>query len=356
MRRRTQRTREIPFSFDSFLDVVANVVGIIIRLILVVWVGARSYDSVKNAALADKSAKVSADLAAIEKITDPMELELVKHRQELERSQARLLEQLRELQDNQEKSKQVEGRLGTLLAQYRGLEQEQAGVEQAAAGQERNYQGAELTLAELRQRREKLSAEIRDVERMPTPKKVLRYRTPVSKPVHSEEFFFECRQGRVTFIDVSSLVADMRQAVEQNVDALRNQWEYTDVTAVVGAFRLRYTIDRQRDFTETLGGGAPDPNGRIIPRLVGWVAEPLASPRGETPGEALAEGSQFRQVVDRLDPQTSVVTFWIYSDSFALYRQLRDYLCDHDVVVAGRPLPEGYPIACSRRGSVSLGQ
>ena len=33
------------FSFDSFLDVVANVVGIIIRLILVVWVGARSYDS-----------------------------------------------------------------------------------------------------------------------------------------------------------------------------------------------------------------------------------------------------------------------------------------------------------------------
>ena len=40
-RRRTQR--EIPFSFDSFLDVVANVVGIILRLILVAWVGARSY-------------------------------------------------------------------------------------------------------------------------------------------------------------------------------------------------------------------------------------------------------------------------------------------------------------------------
>src|ERR1700740_2756797 len=45
MLRRRRRTREIPFSFDSFLDVVANVVGIIIRLILVVWVGARSYSS-----------------------------------------------------------------------------------------------------------------------------------------------------------------------------------------------------------------------------------------------------------------------------------------------------------------------
>ena len=40
MLRRRRRSREIPFSFDSFLDVVANVVGIIIRLILVVWVGA----------------------------------------------------------------------------------------------------------------------------------------------------------------------------------------------------------------------------------------------------------------------------------------------------------------------------
>src|SRR2546426_1102346 len=43
MIRRRRPVREIAFSFDSFLDVVANVVGIIIRLILVAWVGARSY-------------------------------------------------------------------------------------------------------------------------------------------------------------------------------------------------------------------------------------------------------------------------------------------------------------------------
>ena len=42
-RRRRRCEREIAFSFDSFLDLVANVVGIIIRLILVAWVGARTY-------------------------------------------------------------------------------------------------------------------------------------------------------------------------------------------------------------------------------------------------------------------------------------------------------------------------
>ena len=42
MIRRRRPVREIAFSFDSFLDVVTNVVGIILRLILVAWVGARA--------------------------------------------------------------------------------------------------------------------------------------------------------------------------------------------------------------------------------------------------------------------------------------------------------------------------
>ena len=50
------------------------------------------------------------------------------------------------------------------------------------------------------------------------------------------------------------------------------------------------------------------------------------------------------------------MTFWVYPDSFALYRQLRDYLYDREVVVAGRPLPEGVPVSGSKRGSVSRGQ
>ena len=45
-RRRRRQEKEIAFSFDSFLDLVANVVGIIIRLILVAWVGARTYTGV----------------------------------------------------------------------------------------------------------------------------------------------------------------------------------------------------------------------------------------------------------------------------------------------------------------------
>ena len=53
----------------------------------------------------------------------------------------------------------------------------------------------------------------------------------------------------------------------------------------------------------------------------------------------------------------TVVTFFVYPDSFAAFRQLRDYLYERDVVVAGRPLPIGAPItASSKNGTRSRGQ
>src|SRR5262245_49189248 len=95
MIRRRRRAREIPFSFDSFLDIVANVVGIIIRLILVVWVGARSYSSLKPQLKARTLAQPIASTAAS---TDPLQAELDEHRLELARVQDQLVAQLRQLQ------------------------------------------------------------------------------------------------------------------------------------------------------------------------------------------------------------------------------------------------------------------
>src|SRR5881275_3177075 len=89
MIRRRRTTREIPFSFDSFLDIVANVVGIIIRLILVVWVGARTYGTMVE------TAPPPADAPVYE---DPLRGELALRRAALADAEARLLAQLRQFQ------------------------------------------------------------------------------------------------------------------------------------------------------------------------------------------------------------------------------------------------------------------
>jgi hypothetical protein len=168
---------------------------------------------------------------------------------------------------------------------------------------------------------------------------------------------FECRSGRVAFIDIAGLVADIKSGMEAKAKVLQSQWEVSDVTHPIGPFRLRYTMERQRGAMDALtSGSTPAGESGFRYGLSEWQVEAVASVRGETASEALAPRSQFRQIVDLLDPQQTVVTFWIYPDSFALFRQLRDYLYDHELEVAGRPLPEGVPIMSSRHGTVSRGQ
>jgi hypothetical protein len=354
MIRRRRPVREIAFSFDSFLDIVANVVGVIIRLILVVWVGARSYSSLQTlhrpTASAEPASSVQADPA------DPVQAEMARHRRELAEAQERLLAQLRRLQELDEVPDRPQAHLAALTAREKQLAAEHAALEHTQASAQDTRHQAALTSAELRQRSQKLAEEIRALEQLPPATRTLHYRTPISRPVHSEELFFECNRGRVTFIDVAGLIAEIRDGLEERGRQLRTRWEVSDTTAPVGAFRLRFTIERQRSLGDGVASTAPSESGSFRYGLTGWQVEPAAFPRGEPAETALAEGSQFRQIVDTLDPQMTTVTFWVYPDSFDLFRRLRDYLYDRDVVVAGRPLPPGVPIASSRSGTLSQGQ
>src|SRR5437867_983182 len=120
MFRRRRPVREIPFSFDSFLDIVANVLGIIIRLILVVWVGARSYSSLVVAPEASPQAEEQASQKSMP--ADPLEDELASYRRQLAQAQKALLEQLRELQVSETSQSQVQAQLTALEAEHEQLQ------------------------------------------------------------------------------------------------------------------------------------------------------------------------------------------------------------------------------------------
>ena len=258
-----------------------------------------------------------------------------------------MLEQLRQLKLTEDQQEEVEHEITSLDSRRQELDRVSATVEHDAKARADSVQVVTVSFQELRQRQEKLTRELKDLEKQPSLKQMLRYRTPVSHPVQNEELLFECAAGRVTFLDIATLLAEMKDSLEEKGKLLHNMWEVSDVTRPAGAFRLRYTIERQRDTLDTAFGAAtPSAHGQFSYGLSEWVAEPLVPVRGENASAALAKGSQFRLLVDALDPQQSVVTFWVYPDSFALYRQLRDYLYEHDITVAGRPLPEGMPISC----------
>jgi hypothetical protein len=353
MIRRRRPRREIEFSFDSFLDVVANVVGIILRLILVAWLGARSY---KPAVPPPPAAEFAPeDIAALKEPKDPLSPELERQRQELARTQALLLEQLKQYESERGQLALSERELADLRARLADLYGQKNALEGSEKEKGRGLQVAALTAAELRERGRRVMEEIEALRRNPPPKQTLRYRTPISRPLQSEEWMFECRRGRVTLIDIGTLVEEAMRGMRASSDQLRDRWELREVTAPVGAFRLRYIIERERGATDFLGT-SPGPGGSFRIGLSEWELEPVDPRRGETLEAALAPTSEFRRVVDHIEPRQAAVTMWVYPDSFPLFRRLRDYLYDHDIVVAGRPIPEGNPIAASRRGTASRGQ
>jgi hypothetical protein len=107
------------FSFDSFLDVVANVVGVIIRLILVVWVGARSYTAAMNKLPPPPPDSPRVSTAPIMPEPPPQSSgEVARRRTELEELETRLAEQARGLGLLRQQT-QAAGRIAAVTARRR---------------------------------------------------------------------------------------------------------------------------------------------------------------------------------------------------------------------------------------------
>jgi hypothetical protein len=355
MIRRRRPTREIPFSFDSFLDVVANVVGIILRLILVTWVGARAYHGMQMAVAPPVPA--IEEPVALPEPEEPLTPELERQRQALAESQAKLLIELRQFEKVRIEETTLRTDLAAVAARADHVANERAALTSNGADLDRSRQTVALSLTEIQARNLRLLEELEALKRAPSAKQTLRYRTPISHPLQSEEIYFECKNGRITLIDVGSMLEEVKRVARDKTELLRTTWEVRDLTAPVGAFRLRYTIEREREGLDGAGIQArPNEQATFQYGVSGWEVVPIVADRGETEAAALEKGSAFRRIADSLDPNQTAVTMWVYPDSFALYRHLRDFLHDRDVTVAGRPLPDGAPIASSRHGTVSRGQ
>ena len=353
MARRRRPHREIAFSFDSFLDVVANVVGIILKLILVAWVGGRSYKA--NMPTTDLAPiPVLAEPAPMPAPTDGRQPMFVQHRREIGAQQKALLGREAERESMRTVAGQLRLDLKALSAKCQEAEKQVGSVSEEIKRKAKVIHSVVLGEKELAERAAKLVAEADTLRTLPSPRKEFRYRTPISAAILTHELMFECKAGRVTLIDTERLLGIMRRDSKAQAEQLRSQWELSPTTAPVGPFRLRYTLERERSALSGPATGTPV-DGAFRYTRTRWEVEPIAAERGESADKALAEGSDFRTVIDKMDKKT-VVVLWVYPDSFVLYRQLRDHMHDRDIVVAGRPLPEGVPIASSRTGTVSRGQ
>src|SRR4051794_15133103 len=168
MSRRRRPRREIAFSFESFLDVVANVVGIIIRLILVAWIGAKSYKAVVDVPPPPPPPAALADPEPLPEPTDPRLDQIARRREELTREEQQALAKRRRDEQRIHDEAEALRRQALELAEKREqLEQAQADLAVKAGERGKAAKAVLLSVEELQKRSEKLAAELKKVEQRP---------------------------------------------------------------------------------------------------------------------------------------------------------------------------------------------
>ncbi|MFM8378705.1 MAG: hypothetical protein ACKOB1_05190 [Planctomycetia bacterium] len=317
---------------DSFLDVVTNIDGILIILVMVV--GGRVQQIVLSAApqARAKAAELEREIEERDQAVALVESEI-----------AELAEQARTVATAAAYAGESRVALATAVAAAKvefAKRKDSADKERIAAAE------AAARRKELEAEIERCTLEAEGIAHAPvTAKEVLAYPTPIARTVTGEELHFQIDQGRIAYIPLVELFELAKTQTRRHSGSLTTMAQRIETVGPVQDFSLDYVIDVKID----------QARGQVLVRSREWVVRPAGPGLGETLDEALRPQSRFRRVLGDIRPETTV-TLWCYPDSFEQFRALREELHRLGIPTAGRPMPEGAPIGGSTEGSKSVVQ
>jgi hypothetical protein len=322
---------------DSFLDIVASVVSVMI--IMVVMTGLK----IKNSAIEvlSTSGVVQANGDLVQKREEEKTL-----RGDVERIAA-------EMGQIQAQTAKRERERDILALAVTGLDQQLRGARQTAA-QAAPDERVAAKVIDARNRLEILNRQREAIEKLPTQSvQIESFTTPLGRTVDGREVHFQLSRGRIAYVPLMELFEKTKEYLHRRHPQISEQRpELIDTVPPEQGFRLTYSFRlRQPTIDEIQQSGSQRP--KVEDR---FVLTPIADNLGETLDEALRPGSQFRQVLADRKAKDATVTLWTYPDSFENFRRLKKELYQLGFPVAARPLPEGVPISGSSSGSKSTAE
>ncbi|MFK8111551.1 MAG: hypothetical protein AB8B91_05100 [Rubripirellula sp.] len=334
---------------DAFLDIVANLVGILI--ILVVVLGTQStavIEEMKDRAEQEQIEKQDQPTYA----TDEQLAELGQHSMRAAAAQAdsnRFETMVKRYDAEIKASQQQRGALMDLLAQaelaWNEKKQELDEEATRAAALQTQLEIAESEFAALEGERKRLESQpsaVVAVEHLPTP---------MAKTVFGDELHFRLKDNRLSLVPIDKLVSEIRRDFARVAPSAR-QGRLNAAVGPVRGYVARYRMDKGREMVSR--GGQVQMSTRI--QLVGMTLEPLQEPHGNPIERVLADGGELDIELAGRDPGSTTITVWVYPGSFASFRRLKEHLYERGFATAARPLPAGHPISGGPAGSRSSAQ
>ena len=384
---------ELQFGSDSFLDVVANIVGILIILIVIAGLHVSKIPVVylppgtplSDEPLSDTTqhayAKHIKSEVSKEEEPQPQEMALQEPEEEPEPEPEPKaipvrppLPELVVPQELVEKTKELETELASVTKEelalaarvqqsnlrFVELTERQKAVKETLSLSAQQLDASKLKTAKAvadlelaRKDLERLTMQIQEIEDKPVNVQTLEHKiTPLSRVVNGNEKHYRLERNRVSEVPVDELVSRLKDQIQKRKDWLVKTRQHQGQIGPIEGFNMQYLVR-----VETLSGLDELRTGQGGYRisLSNWQIHPEPETKGETAEVALRKGSRFYQSILGAAPDTTL-TFWVYPDSYALYRKLQKFTHDHGFSVAGRPLPSGVPISGSPNGSKSASQ
>lgn len=337
-RKRTaaRRDRDTEPGQDSFLDVVANLIGILIILVMLIGSQAQSvWQQLREAEPAN-----DAEIAELEKEVLQRQNSVAQLKIENNEIEAAIVQQKQHgLQLRQQRDR--------LQLAVQAIQEtiDQKSRELSAADQQRQAQIA--TVAYLQEELADIQGQAQSLESSTRPVKTIEHLpTPIAKTVFGEEVHFRLRDGRLVHVPLNELVIMMRSEWKVKAKKLVQAPSTIETVGPVNDFRLQYKLIVREEIQTTERGIVRG----MVPDLDRFVLLPTQEPLGEPFDQALLPDSQFNQKLNQLDPQETTISVWVYPDSFGQFNELKKILVDQGFLCAGWPLPENQPISGSPKG------
>jgi len=357
MRRRGQSS-DPGFGSDSFLDVLSNVVGILIILIVMAGMQLSRTPVVTGettppiAAVAPSPAPV---IESAESESVPIEPESAPSLEVIPDDLQPALGHLQSEKSGLTKEQaEVSQELAELLRQQSQLEEELARSDRDLFDRDRQMDKRRNMVQRIQEQvlaqRQKLSgvlAEFEAEEKSAPAVNTIRHRlTPVSQEVTGDEVHFRLAGGRVSVVPLQELLERVKQQVERRREIAAARGGYKGLVGPIDGYSLEFVIEvRRMSPQEERVHGLREGYSLELSRC---TVIPDPNFVGETLEEALKRGSRFAMAL-RTASSGAALTFWTYPDSFALYRELSEASHTEGFLVAARPMPFGQNIIGDRR-------
>jgi hypothetical protein len=318
------------------MDTIANLVGIMI--ILVVIVGSKGFDAART--------------LAREEVQDQME-QLKTPTAKAENLDRDVDEQIEQLQQYEVETAYRNAERMTLVDQKTLIDQEiQKRLDQLDVRAKQAFE-VDAQVGALERQFEELTKQHGKLPEVQKSVIALQHLpTPMAKTVFGKELHVMIRDHQLSVIPWDTLVDLLKSSARSTASRNSQRDKFEDVLGPIDGFLMRYRLISKSGL---MSDGRVAAMGKMV-ELERFELEETRDVLRESVEASLAQKGRLRAELDATRSNHTTVTVWVYPESFNEFRKLKEMLYKEGCLCAARPLPRDMRIGASPQGSSSTAQ